>query len=391
MSPDNAIDASLRDRARRARERVKLLVPDLPRAEALLPYLRRIDEAAWYTNRGPLVQEYERACERLIGSNGRDVRCVTASSGTAALELALRATPLPPGSRVLVPAFTFPATVIAIMRAGHQPILCDVDAERWVLTPAIAAASARAHACRAVVPVAAFGVPLDLDGWDALAASDGLTVVIDGGGALGAMPAARRVTLVYSLHATKPLGVGEGGLIATPDATLAERAQRLANYGFAAHHIDEAGTNAKLSEYAAAVGLAQIDRVQELLTRRGAVWAQWREALDQLPQLMTQHGVGTAAPANLVVRLPGDAEHIRSVLARDGIETRRWYCPPVHEHRAFADLPRCGPLVEADRLGRQALGLPFHTRLTAADIVRIVKALRIALAAATDRRPRETP
>jgi dTDP-4-amino-4,6-dideoxygalactose transaminase len=362
---------------------IALLVPDLPSADEVLPCLRRIDANAWYTNFGPLTAEFERACAKLIGARDRDVHCVTTSSGTSALELALRASRLRAGSRVLVPSFTFPATLIAVRHAGHRPVLCDVDPASWVLTPAMAAALAREHGCAGAVPVATFGAPLDIAGWDALQASGTLEVVVDGAGALGTLPASRNVAIAYSLHATKPLGIGEGGLVATPDVDVAERVRRLSNYGFAAGRIDEAGTNAKLSEYASAVGLAQLARAGTIARRRRALWSQYVTALERVDGIERQGGLASSVPCNLVVRLAGDAEPVERALAAERIETRRWYCPPLHLHRAFAGEPRAGALDVSDALAHRSIGLPFHTRLSREAIDRVAR----ALADAVGRRP----
>ena len=357
---------------------IPLLVPDLPGVDELVPYLRRIDEARRYTNRGPLVTAFERACGTMIGG-GREVHCITAASGTLALEIALRALALPPGSRLLVPSFTFPATAIAVARAGHRPVLCDVDDARWVLTAVRAVSLASAHACIGAVPVAAFGAPLDVDAWDRAAQATGLAVVADGAGAFGSMPAARNVTIAYSLHATKPLGIGEGGLIATPHAAVADRARILSNYGFVAARIEEPGTNAKLSEYGAAVGLAQLDRAAALIARRRSVWDDYRAALCDLDEVQRQQGFDDVVPCNLIVRIARDAGRVHDALSRAGIETRRWYFPPLHHHPAFADLPRAGPLDVTERLARHALGLPFHSRLSRPDVERVVQSLATAL------------
>jgi dTDP-4-amino-4,6-dideoxygalactose transaminase len=354
---------------------IPLLVPDLPATQALVPYLRQIDENAWYTNNGPLVRAFESRVASFIASPRRPVECVTAASGTVALELVLRALDLPPGSRVLVPAFTFPATVIAVSHAGHQPVLCDVDEHRWVVTPGIAERCAASHDCSAIVPVAAFGLGLDVAAWDEFAERTGLAVVVDGAGALGAMTLGQHVPVAFSLHATKPLGIGEGGVVATCDHGLAQRVRRLANYGFADGCIEHAGTNAKLSEYAAAVGLAQLDRAEALLRRRDNLWEAYRTALARIGSIRVQSGLADRAPANLVVRLPSDAARAAAALARQSIETRRWYCPPIHRHPAFAGLPVAGALEVTEELAQRTLGLPFHTRLGAADIARVVDAL----------------
>jgi len=338
----------------------------------LLPYLGHIDRNRWYTNFGPLVQAFETRCGAMLGG----ASCVTAASGTVALELALRALALPAGSRVLMPSFTFPATAIAVQRAGCEPLLCDVDPQRWALLPEQARALAARHRVAAIVPVAVFGIGVDPVAWDTVAAETGLPVVVDAAAAFPSIRPSERVVAVYSLHATKPLGIGEGGLVASRDPAFAERVRRLSNYGFESGWIREAGTNAKLSEHAAAVGLAQLDRADEVLLRRERVWFAYREAF-------AAEGLGagmdavtaSGAPANFVVRFAAGAAACAEALAREGIESRRWYCPPVHLHAAFAHLPRAGALDVTDDLVEHLIGLPFHADLAERDIRRVVRAV----------------
>jgi dTDP-4-amino-4,6-dideoxygalactose transaminase len=374
---------------------VPLLVPDLPTADDLLPLLLRIDAARWYTNFGPLVREFEQQLASRLSERGGDTHCVSVTSGTAALEIALSALELPSGARVLLPAFTFPATAIAVIRAGYRPVLCDVDPAHWTLSPQRAEQLWRearterparaASRFDAVVPVAAFGSPLDTGGWDSFCSRTGLPVVIDGAGALEMLRPGAHVSIAYSLHATKPLGIGEGGLIATRDQALAERSRRLANFGFAGGTIERPGTNAKLSEYAAAVGIAQLRRAGSLAARRAALWAEYRSALDAIPGIGLQQGFGAATPVNVVVHLGVEASQCAAALMQAGIQSRRWYCPPLHRHPAFARLPRAEPLPVVDDLAMHSLGLPFHTRLESGQIQRVADVLRSALAAAGDR------
>ena len=183
-------------------------MPDLPGAEAILPFLREIDAARWYTNFGPLAARFERQAALLAGGD-QPLHCVAAASGTLALECALRALELPTRSRVLVPAFTFPATALAVLNAGHVPVLADVDRESWTLTPALAETQLVQAKCVAVVPLAALGCPVDVAGFDLLAAARGIAVVVDGAGAFG-LQSVGAAPVAFSLHATKPLGIGEG-------------------------------------------------------------------------------------------------------------------------------------------------------------------------------------
>src|SRR5262245_40179797 len=133
--------------------KIRLYVPDLPGADELMPFMRRVEAARWYTNFGPLEQEFAAEAGRLLDAE-RPPNVATASSGTAALCLALQALDLPAGSRVLAPALTFPATAAAILAAGLTPLLADVDPDGWSLTPEIA--RPWRERVSAVVPVAAF-------------------------------------------------------------------------------------------------------------------------------------------------------------------------------------------------------------------------------------------
>jgi len=355
---------------------IRLYVPDLPGADDLLPFWRRIDSARRYTNFGPLEQAFAAAAAALLDAE-RPPSAATTSSGTAALALALQALGLPAGSRVLAPALTFPATAAAILAAGLEPLLADVDPDTWTLTPDIA--RRWAASVSAVVPVAAFGVALPATAWDSFAEETGLPVVLDAAGALGRQRAPRRCVAVFSLHATKTLGVGEGGLVAAYDADLVERVRRLSNFGFEDGVAAVAAGNAKLSEWHAAVGLAQIPRAQALWAAKQRLSGAYRRALPHLP-------MQAGTPGNLVVRLPLSAERVGDELAAEGIETRRWYQPDLTRHPAYERLPRAGELPATASLHDRLLGLPFHGWLTDEEVTVVAR----ALTAAVQRAPMDT-
>jgi dTDP-4-amino-4,6-dideoxygalactose transaminase len=348
---------------------IRVYVPALPGADELTPFLRRVDAAQWYTNFGPLEQELAAEAGRLLDPESPPA-VATSSSGTAALALALQALELPAGSRVLTPALTFPATAAAILAASLEPLLADVDPRDWSLTPKIAQPW-RAEIA-AVVPVAAFGVGLPAEAWDVFAQDTGLPVVMDAAGALGNQQMPRRCTAVFSLHATKTLGVGEGGLVAARDTGLVERARRLSNFGFESGVAARPAGNAKLSEWHAAVGLAQLSRAQSLWSAKAVLADAYRRALPPLP-------MQAGTPGNLVVRLPVSAERTADRLRAAGIETRRWYQPDLSRHPAYAGLPRAGELSTTAALHDHLLGLPFHHRLAQEDVLRVAEALADAI------------
>lgn len=355
---------------------IRCLIPDLPTVSELLPRLERIEQNRWYSNFGPLLLEYESALAEMLGAP-----CVTLSSGTAALELGIAALGLPSGSRVALPAFAFPAPLLAVLRCGLTPVFCDVCPDTWTLTPEIAIEALAHGECKLVVPVATFGHPLPTEAWDRFVQTTGVAVLIDAAPALGMQRVGKLAHAAFSLHATKPLGIGEGGVFATSDAQLAERVRRASNYGFADGVVAHpGGTNAKLSEYAAAVGLAQLERWPRILERRLSIWRRYSDALNQLPGARIQAGLIELPPTLLSVHLPVDASHAAGNLAAAGIETRRWYLPPLHHQPLFAGMDRLGPnggttLPVTENIAAHHLGLPFHAYLSEGDISSISQAL----------------
>lgn len=361
-----------------------LMIPDLPSSAELVPWLERIDASRRYSNFGPLVAELEAALGVWLSETGsRRTEAVTLSSGTAALELGLQAMDLPSGARVAVPSLTFPATAHAVLRCGLHPVLCDVDPESWLLTPDIA----RATDCDAALPVSTFGMPQPIEAWDAFTADTGRPVLIDAASALGWQPVGRTTTVAFSLHATKPFGCGEGGVFATAAPSTAARVRRLGNFGYSDRVAIEPGTNAKMSEYAAAVALAQLARRAHLIGERLRIRDAYGSRLARLADVRRQAGTDATPPSVLCLRLPRPAAGLSAALGRRGIETRAWYCPPLYRHPAFSGCERAGALPVTETLGERLLGLPFHHHLSDAAIEEIVDALAACLSAPDDETP----
>mgnify|MGYP003393897224 CR=1 FL=1 len=260
---------------------IRVLVPDMPTAEDLLPYLELIDKKRVYSNIGPMVVELEETLAKITGAP-----VAVMSNGTLAIELALKSLYLRPQSPVLCPAFTFVATGQAIANAGLRPVLCDVDLDAaWQMTPEIAARAVHdSHLpISAIVPVAPFGAPVDADAWSALSRELGIPVVVDAAGALTTqvLPDDPWMVVAYSLHATKFIGAGEGGAVSTKNEVLMRRIRELLNFG-------PGGTNAKMSEYHAAVALASLVRAGKKRGGSSWLWRQYHEAIAEIPGLSFQ-------------------------------------------------------------------------------------------------------
>ncbi|NVK40225.1 MAG: DegT/DnrJ/EryC1/StrS family aminotransferase [Oceanospirillaceae bacterium] len=361
--------------------RISCLVPDLPTPSQVAPFLEEMHANRWYSNFGPIVTRFEaemlRFLERENGASGCFVG--TFSSATTALELALKAMQLTTDAKVLVPALTFPATALAVMNVGLTPVLADVDPDTWELTPEIAKAAMQEYACSAVIPVAAFGRPVESEPWVAFQKETGIPVLMDVAAALGQQQIDKELSYCFSLHATKPFGVGEGGLLVSGDENLVLRSRSLSNFGFqgTAGVVQQAGTNAKFGEYYAAVGLVQAQRWEEVMDRRREVLDHYAQGLGKLGNLVRlQKGTGEFIPAVFPIHVDGRAEAMVERLHGAGVQTRRWYLPPLYEHPALAHLKTIGnkagePLPVCNELKKSLVGLPFHAFLSKQDISEI--------------------
>ncbi len=360
---------------------IACLVPDLPDADAILPYLRRIDGSRIYTNGGPLTRELEAraAAEFRVAA----AACIATSSGTSALQLALHMAGVRAGATVVVPAFTFPATALAAIALGARIVLADVAPGDWLLTPALVEPLLATCRVDAVVPVGAMGAPVPVAAWEAFQARTAVPVVIDAAAGFGQQDASDQFPVVFSLHATKPFGAGEGGLVAAPSGDWAETARRLANFGFDGRVcVDNGGFNGKMSEYTAAVALAQLRRLPALRRRRLNLYQRYRARAHDFGVGLQEGYRAGEHPALFGVELPADASVVADHMARRGVETRRWYCPALEAHPGIArhlDPTVRGRRPVVERLAQRTLGLPFHGFLTAGDEDAVWTALGAAL------------
>ena len=355
---------------------IKLLVPDMPTIEELRPWLDRISENKWYTNFGPLCTQFESELSEIF-SNADKVHITTVSSCTTGLELALGALELPKDANVLLPALTFPATASAVLRAGLTPVFCDVDPKHGVLTLNVARDYIEGFDCRAVVPVSLFGQALDSASWDKFAVDNNTPVIIDAAGAFGNQKIGKTTSAVFSLHATKPLAVGEGGFVASSDSEYINQIRVRSNFGFDNGLVGKLGTNSKFSEYQAAVGLAALRRWSRSRMRRTQLASIYIKSLRGLSDRVNMFidEPSTATSVFPIRVLSGITDKIIGELLERGVETRRWYYPALHKHPLFSNCPMVSKLTGTESLSNELLGLPFHLELDDESIQHISDAL----------------
>jgi dTDP-4-amino-4,6-dideoxygalactose transaminase len=367
---------------------VPVLRPQLPTADRLLPYLTRIDQTRCYTNWGPLALELERRlAERFRLPLGT---VASASSGTAALVGAIlgrvgRATTERP--LAILPAFTFVAPALAVEQCGFRVHLVDVHPGDWMLHAEQLANHAALGRTGLIVPVSAHGGPVGQTEWLNFEQRTGIPVVIDGAAcfeAVSAIPEALlgRIPVALSFHATKAFACGEGGCVVSTDHRLVDSVTRALNFGFFEdRETRSAATNGKLSEYHAAVGLAELDGWAD---KHAALCSVARRYLEAMALAGLSHRLVTApAVASCYVLFrassPCEAVSITSALRERRIGFRSWYGSGLHGHGHFREAPH-DPLHVTEDLGPVLIGLPVAPDLEVSLIFHIVAVLREAVA-----------
>jgi dTDP-4-amino-4,6-dideoxygalactose transaminase len=356
--------------------KIPVLRPRLPTMDQLAPYLRRIDASRIYSNFGPLARELG---ERLAKHFGLlEPTVVVAASGTAALVGAILATAgraSPDKPLAVVPAFTFVATASAAEACGYRILLADVDPDDFLLDPARLAADHRLDRVGLVVPVGAFGRAVDQAAWKDFRDKTGIAVVIDGAACFETATSAQSraiddIPVAISLHATKSFGAGEGGCVVTPDAELAMRIVRAINFGFfGVRDCESANINGKMSEYHAAVGLAELDGWPEKSRALLAVAETYRDAFEGSGLMADFFAAPEIGSCYALIRCETarDAERLGKALTSHAIGFRRWYGGGLHRHAYHAGLEH-GDLAVTERLADCLLGLPTAPDLAAGDI-----------------------
>lgn len=351
--------------------------PKLPLADRITPYLGAIDLSRIYTNFGPLSLSLETRLAAHFGV-GNAAICMTANA-TQGLTLALSTLAARPGTLCVMPAWTFVASAHAAVSAGLTPYFVDVDPQTWALNPeSMDEVIARAPGTvGAIMPVAPFGRPIDVLSWDRYRARTGLPVVIDAAAGFDSVVPGK-TPVVVSLHATKVIGVGEGGFVMTTDEAVINGLRARSNFGFNGARMSiAASTNAKLSEYHAAVGHASLDEWTGARAEWMAVAAAYRKILPESNRIKYQVGFGTDWIASTcVLYLPGsDANGMESALADAGIETRRWWGDGTHLHPSTAKFPRSA-LHVTENLAKSTLSVPFYRDLDPTQIEKVAAALQ---------------
>jgi dTDP-4-amino-4,6-dideoxygalactose transaminase len=345
---------------------------------------------------GPRLPEFEAALSERLA----DLPVSAVSSGTAGLHLAIRAAGIEPGDEVVTTPFSFVASANCLLYEGARPVFCDIDPRTLNLDPD-AAAAAITERTSGILPVHVFGYPADTPAFERLAAARALWLVEDACEALGAVHAdgrpvgARGNLSVFGFYPNKQLTTGEGGAVVSPDAAVKERIDSERNQGRAPDmgwlDHDRLGFNYRLDDLSCALGVAQLERLDELLAGRARVAARYSEALadvDGVAPPCPDEGGDRRSWFVYVVQLPPGVDRDEAVraLRERGVDSKP-YLPAVHLLSFYRERfgHREGEFPVCEDVARRSLALPFYPELGEAQLEQVVAALREVLTAAPAR------
>lgn len=350
-------------------------------------YYARSEKAGWYT-RGPCVTELG---QRVAALSGDGAHGIPTSSGTVGLMVALRALAArrPQADLVALPSFTCAAMASAVVWTGLHPLFVDVDPVGWHVDPDAlrSAVQERPGRVAAILVSATFGTPPPAEqqrAWEDVSEQHEVPLVFDAAAGIGAASALGAVT-AYSFEATKPAGVGEGGVLVTADADLAGRLRALINYGLDQGVVREAfGLNGKLSELGAAAVLAALDELPQTLRERRARGGGLRDRLAGLDVAFQGEWMQSPWSAGCVA-MPSPSARTAAVQAAAelDVEVRTLWDPPLHAHPVWAEQPpEHGDLATTEWLAARMLALPMSPDLDSDELDRVAEVVHRALASA---------
>jgi dTDP-4-amino-4,6-dideoxygalactose transaminase len=361
--------------------------PNLGDRKVLLARINQVLDRRWFTNDGPMVKELEQRIADLLGVK----HCIAMCNATIAMEIAIRALEL--RGEVIIPSYTFVATAHALQWQEITPVFCDVDPvthnldakqiER-LITPRTTG----------IVGVHVWGRPCATEAIDAIAQRRGLKVFYDAAHAFACSTGGRMVGSfgaceILSFHATKFINSFEGGAIVTNNDDLAAKTRLMRNFGFAGYdRVIYLGTNGKMTEVCAAMGLSSLDALDEVVAINRTNYAAYGRALTGLPGIsLIDYPAHERNNYHYIVidvdpdRSPLDRDELVAVLHREQVLARKYFWPGCHKMEPYRSLqPNAGLLLpHTERISARIIVLPNGQSVDEAGIGTIVQILRTAL------------
>jgi len=362
------------------RRRIPVAAPDLSGNEEA--YVQDAVRSTWISSTGPYLARFEKAFAEMCDTKF----AIPVANGTVALHLALLALDVKPGDEVLVPSLTYIATANAVRYVGAEPVFVDVDADTWCVSPEHLH-SAITSKTKGIIAVHLYGHPADMDALRRIATAHGLWIVEDAAEAHCAHYKGRRVgglgdVATFSFYGNKIIASGEGGALTLDDASLAERIRLLRGQGMdpaRRYYFPIIGYNYRLTNVAAALLCAQLERAQQIISRRRAIFEGYAARLRGIPGIGFQPTAAWAEPSPWLYCITVDEgafgvsrDRLSQRLDEEGIETRPFFVP-IHTLPPYVESwsRRQRMLPQTEQLAASGLNLPTYAHMSEADLDRI--------------------
>lgn len=358
---------------------IPVYCPDLGGNEQA--YVNECMETSWISSVGTFIDRFEGAFAAFTGAK----HALSVSNGTVALHLALHCLDIGPGDEVIVPTFTYIASVNTIAQTGATPVFVDCRPEDWLMDPEDVARKVTRRT-KAIMAVHLFGALCDMGALRRIATQAGIALVEDSAEAFGSTLSLQHAGTfgdigAFSFFGNKTITTGEGGMVVTRDGRLAERLRRVKGQGQSAtrrYWHDELGFNYRMTNICAAIGLAQIERADAIIARKREIADFYRAGFADLPVTVQHPAPGVVSSEWLFsILLPPDVDRARVMaeMAAAGVDTRPVFYPahrmPMYERRDAYPV--------AQDIAERGISLPSFPGLTESELTRVVAAVATGL------------
>lgn len=362
--------------------------PNIGDRTRLLERINDLLDRRWLTNNGPYAQEFEQRIAETVGVK----HCIAVCNATVGLEIAIRAAGLT--GEVIVPSFTFVATAHALQWQEITPVFCDVDLRTHTLDPGRVEQMITPRTT-GIIGVHLWGRPCDVQALTAIARRRNLKLLFDAAHSFGCSYQGRMVgsfgdAEVFSFHATKFLNAFEGGAVVTNNDELAHKVRLMQNFGFVDWDtVVYTGTNGKLNEASAAMGLTSLESMEEFIATNRRNYEQYRRELADIPgvHLVRYDETERCNFQYIVLEVEGEVtcvsrDQLQEILVAENILARRYFYPGCHRMEPYRSyFPHAGMLLpNTERLATRVLSLPNGTSISPAEISRICEIIRFVVA-----------
>ena len=383
MIPVNIESRCCVDNSRKFEQALHVGTPNIGNREQFHRLVDEMFDRRWLTNHGVVLQEFQQRLQDYLGVK----HCIPVSSGTMALQLAIRSLDL--SGEVIMPSMTFVATAHALQWQGISPVFCDIDRETYTLDPA-RVESLITERTSGIMGVHLYSRPCDIEALQAVADRNKLSLMFDAAHAFGCSYKGRMIGSfgrceVFSFHATKVFNTFEGGAVATNDDALAEKIRLMENFGFVGFDaVDHLGTNGKMTEVCAAMGLVNLDQVDVFRNANRERYRLYRSLLDDVPniKLMAFDERESCNWQYVVVELGNGFSLSRDALVQKlhdhNVLARRYFWPGCHHLEPYCSTqPQAGRnLAVTEDVAQRVVVLPTGTALSPDSVRRIVELIR---------------